>query len=248
MAEKLTVGFLCALLLGVVGLYGMDFSGGIPFLSPAPVPTTPAYVETIATPAPVTLPDVDMSTWFVDPVAADDGSAADPYAPTIWEQVQAFVDESQTPGGWTEACAVASTAAGSDRTADPNIGALACSDMAAVTETQQFAAMVLGARAEVALWIRGVPGHSLGGVQARQGELRLMCAIDVIAREGGPDSTYAQACGLALDASYASGDAPATFDALGQAYGLAAADIAARDTTTESEPAFYTVAMPAATP
>ena len=86
-----------------------------------------------------------------------------------------------------------------------------------------------------------MPGHSLGGVQARQGELRLMCAIDVIAREGGPDSTYAQACGLALDASYGSGDAPATFDALGQAYGLAAADIAARDTTTESEPAFYTV-------
>lgn len=242
MAEKLTVGALCALLLGVVGLYMADFSGGIPFLSAQPAPTTPAYVETIATPAPVQVPEVDMSTWFADPEAAADGSAADPYSPDIWGQVAAFIDESQTPGGWAETCKVASTAAGSDRTAEPELGALACSDIASVTAVQQFAAMVLGAQAEVALWMRGVPGHSLGGIQARQGELRLMCGVDVIAREGGPDSTYAQACSLAFDSSYTTGDGPATFDALGQAYALAAADIAARDATTESEAAFYTVA------
>ena len=108
--------------------------------------------------------------------------------------------------------------------------------------------MVLNAQAEVALWIRGVPGHSLGGIQARQGELRLMCTTAVIAREGGPESTYAEACTLALDAGYMNGDGPATFDALAEAYALAAADIAVRDATTDPEPAFYAVASAAESP
>ena len=246
MAEKLTLGLLCALLLAVVGLYRLDSSAGIPFLSSSPVATVPAYVETIATPAAVALPEIDIDTWFADSDGAEE--AVDPYDSTTWGQIAAFVEESRTPGGWAETCALATSATGGDRVEAPLPGALACSDIAAVTEVQQFAAMVLNAQAEVALWIRGVPGHSLGGIQARQGELRLMCTTAVIAREGGPESIYAEACTLALDAGYMNGDGPATFDALAAAYALAAADIAVRDATTDPEPAFYTVASAAESP
>jgi hypothetical protein len=257
MGQKLAVGALGALLLGLVGLYTADFSGGIPFLTPEAVPTTPSYVEAIGTPAPVELPEVDMSTWFVEPDAAGEEvveesaeepgegelePAVDPYDPVKWQQIAGFLEHVRSQSGWAEGCAIATGAAGADRTAAPLVGALACSDIASVTLVQQFAAGVLAAQAELALWIRGVPGRSPAGVEARQGELRLMCSVDVIAREGEQASTYAQACALALDASYRSGDAPATFAALGEAYALAAADIAARDATTDEEPGYYAVA------
>jgi hypothetical protein len=261
MGQKLAMGSLCALLLALVGLYVADFSGGIPFVTPRAAPTTAPYVEAIGTPAPVELPEVDMSTWFVEPEpsggeeaveggvgaeeAAGEGESTvpgfDPYDPAKWQQIAGFLDHVRSQSGWTEGCAVATTAAGADRTASPLVGALACSDIASVTLVQQFAAGVLGAQAELALWIRGVPGRSPAGVEARQGELRLMCSVDVIAREGGEESTYAEACALALDAAYRAGDGPASFEAFGAAYALAAADIAARDATTDPEPGWYTV-------
>jgi hypothetical protein len=261
MGQKLAVGTLGVLLLGLAALSMADFSGGIPFIAPKAAPTTPAYVEAIGTPAPVELPEVDMSTWFVEPPApAEEGEpaageadeataeaelAVDAYDPTRWQQVAAFLEHVRTQAGWAEGCAVATSAAGADRTASPLVGALACSDVASVTLVQQFAAAVLGAQAEVALWIRGVPGYGPAGLEARQGAIRLMCAVDVIAREGGEGSTYAEACALALDAAYRTGDGPATFDALGAAYALAAADIAARDATTDAEPGYYAVAATA---
>jgi hypothetical protein len=257
MGQKLAVGALSVLLLGLAALSMADFSGGIPFIAPKAAPTTPAYVEAIGTPAAVELPEVDMSTWFVEPapdgddedVAEDEEAPAteaepaiDRYDPARWQQVASFLEHVRTQAGWAEGCAVATSAAGADRTASPLVGALACSDIASVTLVQQFAAAVLGAQAEVALWMRGVPGYGPAGLEARQGAIRLMCAVDVIAREGGDGSTYAEACALALDASYRTGDGPATFDAFGQAYALAAADIAARDATTDAEPGYYAVA------
>src|SRR5690606_38715220 len=157
---------------------------------------------------------VDISTWFQPQDADGDtdsvSAATDPYDPVRWAGIAAFLAESGTRAGWAETCAAAASAAGSDRTEAPLLGALACSDVPSVTLAQQFAARVLAAQAEVALWIRGARDATPTTVAALQGEIRLVCTTGVIAREG-PESPYAEACTLALDSSHLTGDGPATF-------------------------------------
>lgn len=238
---KIGIFFVALMLLGVARCYSANLDvSGLPPGGGSPAAVAPAYSASIGTPAAVTLPEIDFAKWF-SPEGAE-GVRADPYNSTAWSQVDAFFAASRTQAGWTGACKKAAEAAGADRSAKPEIGALACSADPAVTPIQRFAVQVLGARAEVALWIRGVPGHGQGGVSGRQGEIRLMCAIDVIAREGGADSVYAQACAKALDTSYLSGDPAVTFTALGEAYMLVAAEIVARDPGVASEPAYYPTA------
>ena len=214
----------------------------IPFLSSPAAATVPASVSSMGTPAAVQLPDLDFAKWFAAAASAD--GPADPYDVTTWQQVDAFYAIARTPDGWKEACKKAGTAAGAQRSTGPELGALGCSNDPAVTLVQQFAVQLLGMRAEVALWIRGVPGHTRGGIAGRQGEARLMCGVDVIAREGGADSPYAAACAKALETAYASGDAKATFDAVGEAYRLVADEIARRDPTVDPEAAYYGTAAP----
>ncbi len=230
--------FLVALMmLGTVKCYGADLAS-LPFVaSKAAPPPAPAYVAAIGTPAAISLPEIDFKKWFTGETTAD--APIDPYSPAQWQEVDAFFAVARTQAGWTEACKKASAAAGADRAANAEVGVLACSADPAVTPIQQFAVQILGTRAEVALWIRGVPGHSIGGISGRQGALRLACAVDVITREGGADSAYAQACKLALATAYAAGDGKATFDALGEAYKLVATEVAKRDPKTASEPAYF---------
>lgn len=243
---KIGILFVALLLLGTARCYGasLDLSG-VPVLGAQPVASTPAYVSAMGTPAAVTFPEMDLSKWFTAE-APESGAPADEYDPGFWAEVDAFFAASRTPAGWSEACKKASDAAGADRATKPETGALACSANPAVTPVQHFAAQVLGARAALALWVRGVPGYSQGSVSGRQGEIRLMCSVAVIAREGGADSAYEQACTRALDTSYITGNPAATFAALGEAYSLVAAEIATRDPKTASEPAYYPAAEEAA--
>ena len=207
----------------------------IPFLSGAASVPEPASVGAIGKPSDPALPDTDFTKWFAtDP-------AADPYDPAVWKAIDGFFASASTSAGWADACKKAGAAAGADRVAKPEIGALACSDNPNVTLIQRFALQLLGTRAEVALWIRGVPGHGNAGIEGRQGELRLMCAVDVIAREGGDSSPFTQACAKALDQSYRTGGGAATFKALGDAYALVSAEIAKRDPTVDAEAATFAV-------
>ncbi len=226
---------LALLLLGSARCYARtDWENAkIPFLSGTAAAVAPASVGSIGKPAEVALPETDFAKWFsVEPTA-------DPYDPTVWIAVDTFFASASTPSGWAEACKKAGAAAGGDRAAKLELGALGCSDNANVTLIQRFALQVLGTRAEVALWVRGVPGHGNAGIQGRQGELRLICAIDVVAREGGPGSVFAQACAKALDQAYTLGDGATTFLTLGDAYKLVATEIAKRDPTIDPEPATF---------
>jgi len=234
---KLGVFLVALMMMGTVKCYGADLSS-LPFVTTrAAPPSAPAYVAAISTPAAVQLPEIDFTKWFTAEATAD--APADAYHVTTWQQVDSFVAVARTQAGWTEACKKAAAAAGAGRATNAEVGILACSADPSVTPIQQFAVGILGTRAEVALWIRGVPGHSVGGIAGRQGELRLACAVDVIAREGGADSAYAQACKLALATAYVTGDGKATFDALGEAYKLVAAEVAKRDPKIASEPAYF---------
>lgn len=225
-------------LLATARCYNADLVGAMADLPVvgaivAPAPPAPKYVSAIGTPAPSKLPEIDFTTWFpTDP-------AADAYNVATWTAIDEFVASSGTQAGWTEACKKAGAAAGNDRGAALLAGALGCSDDATVTQLQLFAVNVLGVRAAVALWVKGAPGGTTGAVEGRQGEVRLACAVEVVARQGGPDSVFGQACAKALDSSYRSGDAAATFAALGEAYALIAAEIAKRDPTIDPEPGYF---------
>jgi hypothetical protein len=231
---KLGLFGVLLLLFGTVRLYGLDWEHvQIPLVSGGgAVAAAPASVQAIGKPAEVKLPEIDFKKWF-------QADAVDPYDPQVWAAVDAFYAVAGTKDGWVAACKAASAGAGKERPAAGDIGALGCSDSPAVTLVQQFQVSILGARAEVALWVRGVPGHGTAGIEGRQGEIRLACRNDVIAREGGAASPYAAACAKALDAGWKTGDGPATFTALGEAYKLVAAEIAKRDPTIDPEPAFY---------
>jgi len=229
--------FVLLALLGTARCYNADLVsalGGLPIVGPMvqPPPPVPAYVESIGTPAAATLPEADYAAWFPPEAPAD------PYTTAIWGQVDAFVPVAGTRAGWAEACKAVGGAAGSDRTANPRLGALACSNDPTVTQMQEFALHVLGAQAAVALWIKGELNGSIGAIQARQAELRVFCAAEVIARQG-PASPWAAACEKALDAAYLSGDGPATFAALGEAYLAAATEIARLDPEVDAEPGYF---------
>lgn len=234
-------------LLGVAGLlclmaplYSADFAGalgGLPVVGAmvSPPPPTPKYANSIGKAAPASLPESDMKKWFAP---AADGST-EPYVVETWQAIAAFAANAGTRDGWAEACKKATAAAGADRAAEPLLGALACSTDGTVTALQRFAVHVLAMRAQTALFLRGVPGASLAAIQARQGELRLDCAVDLVGRLGGPAAAFGQACAKALQTAYLAADAPATFTTLGEAYATVATEIAKRDPKTAPEPSYF---------
>jgi hypothetical protein len=225
-------------LLGTARCYNADLASSlstVPIVGPmiSPPPVAPAYVAAIGTPAPATLPEIDFKKWFPTDAAADQ------FDPVMWAAIRDLLSTMRTQAGWTEACKKVSAAAGADRAAAKNLGPLACSADPSVTNVQGFATAILAVQAEVALWVKGAPGSSIGAIQGRQGELRLLCSADSLRRQGGLDGPFAQACTKALDAAYLSGDGKATFTALSAAYTLVAAEIAKRDPKIAPEPAFF---------
>lgn len=198
----------------------------------APADPAPAYVDTIGTPAETKLPEADLATWFAD-------DAEDPFDIPTWRGMADFVAAMGTADGFAQACKAAAGAVGGERSANPQLGALACSDNGTVTQLQRFAIEVIALQAELVFWYRGAPGSSVGAIEARQGEVRLMCGFDIVSRQGGPDSVYGQACAKALDGSYRDGDPLTTFDEVAAAYLLVAEDIAARDPSVEQEPGYF---------
>lgn len=234
---RIVVTGVAVLLFGVAQLWMADFDDvRIPFLLPADAaPAVPASIRTLGTPAAGTPGEVDPS-WFAP------AEGADPLDPDRWAALAAFAAEAKGPG-WPAACAKTSSVAGADRTANPGLGALACSGDASLAGTQRFALQILAAQAEVALWMRAVPGHSSSGVSARLGEIRFLCTAEHVAREGGPGSVYGRACTTALANPSLAAGGQALFAALDTAYREVAAEIARRDPSIEPE-----AGAPAATP
>lgn len=225
-------------MLGSARCYNADLAtalGGLPIVGPMvqPPQPVPQYVKSIGTPAPATPPEADYAAWF--PAEAP----TDPYTVAVWKQVESFVPVAGTKAGWTEACKAVAAKAGADRAANPRLGALACSNDPTVTQMQQFALHLLGAQASVALWVKGELNGSTGAIQARQAELRVFCATSVISRQGPAETPWSQACAKALDPGYLSGNPQATFTALGEAYLLAANEIARLDPTIDPEPGYF---------
>ncbi|MEX0782162.1 MAG: hypothetical protein WD557_05890 [Dehalococcoidia bacterium] len=240
---KLLIFVVALSLAGTTRCYSADPEAtlaGVPILGAmvATAPQTPAYVETIGTPAASALPEADLATWF------QPAEGADPYDVPTWQAIDAFAAHSSTPAGWTELCKAAGAAAGSDRAANPKLGALACSDDGSVTQLQRFAADLLSAQSRVALYLKGAPDTSVAAIQARQSEIRLACTYGAPSRQGGEGSVLAQACTAAQDTAYLHGDAAATFAALGAAYELVANEIARLDPTVDPEPGFFEADAP----
>lgn len=244
--KKALFGLMLLSFIGTARCYNADFAtavGSLPIVGPMVVPTqpVPAYLKAIGTPAVAELPKADYETWF----SAEDG--ADPLDVKVWKQIEAFVPIASSKAGWAEACKAVSGVAGADRAANVNLGALACSGDATVTQMQQFAVKVLGAQAAVALWIKGELNGSTGAIQARQAELRVLCETSVIARQGPEATTWPDACEKVMDASYLGGDGPATFKAIGEAYALVATELVRLDPEIDQEPGYFGSAEAAAT-
>jgi hypothetical protein len=236
--SKLLFAVVVLALFGTVRCYNADLArslSGVPVVGAmiSPPPATPKYVSSMGTPAATKLPETDLKKWF----PAD--AAADPLDTVMWGAIRDFLSNSGTQAGWAEACKVASAAAGPDRATTPAIGALACSADPSVTALQPFATAILAARAEVALWMKGAPGSSIGAIQGRQGELRLLCQPETLGRLGGTAGPFGQACAKALDVTYLTGDGAVTFTAMGDAYTLVAAEVAKRDPKTVDAPVFF---------
>ncbi|MCC6381508.1 MAG: hypothetical protein IT304_03320 [Dehalococcoidia bacterium] len=234
---KLAIVLVLLALMGSARCYGADpkeVVAGLPVVGAivSPPPAMPAYVASIGKEAPPALPEADPKQWF----ASD---AKDALAPARWQEVASFLAAAGTRAGWTEVCKKVSAAAGGERAANPPLGALACSADASVTAMQSLAVEVLAARAAVALWLRGAPGSSVAAIGGHQGEIRLLCATGLAAREGATEGPMQQACSRALETAYLEGDGPATFAALGEAYGALAGEIAQRDPKVAPEPAFF---------
>jgi hypothetical protein len=239
---KFGIAGLALLLLFTARCYNADVEGalsGLPLLGaivspPAPVP---GYVDDIGKLAAVQLPASDPKTWF--PAATGEAAPADPLDVARWRDIAAAAEAGGTAAGWAELCKKAATAAGADRAAEPRLGALACSANGTVTGLQRVALGLLAMEAQVALYLRGAPGSSLSAIAARQGELRLACTVEVIARLGGPATAYGQACAGALATAYLEGNAAGTFAALEASYTLLAGEIAKLDPKTASEPGYF---------
>ena len=234
---KVVFALVLVMFLGTARCYNADFAGaaaGLPIVGAMvqPQATTPAYVKAIGTAAPSKLPAADLSKWFP-------ANAPDPYDPVMWASVRDVLAFSGTQAGFAEVCKLASTAAGANRTAHAEVGAIACSADPSVTGEQPFAIKLLQARAELALWVKGAPGSSVQAIGGIQGEIVVLCGGDAIARNGGATSPFGQACAKAADTAYLQGDAKTTFTALGDAFTLIAGDIATKDPKVASQPAFF---------
>jgi hypothetical protein len=239
--KKALWGLILLSLLGTARCANADFAaalGGLPIVGPmvVPQPTTPAYIEAIGTPAPAALPEVDFAAWFAEDPAPNAAASE------TWQQMDLVAITGATASGWAEVCKKAGTAAGSDRAASPLPGALACSSDATVTQMQRFALELLGLRAAVGLWMRG--DRSIAAIQARQGQIRMTCSTQVVARQGPGENPWTGACAQALDASYLSGDGPATLDAAIAAYAGVAAEIARLDPEVDAEPGYFGTPAP----
>lgn len=239
--KKALWGLLLLSLLGTARCANADFAaalGGLPIVGPmvVPRPTTPAYIEAIGTSAPAALPDVEFAAWFAEDPAPNAAASE------TWQQMDLLAVAGATASGWVGVCKKAGTAAGADRSAAPLPGALACSSDATVTQMQRFALELLGLRAAVGLWMRG--DRPIAAIQARQGQVRITCSTQVIARQGPGENPWTKACELALDASYLSGDGPATLDAVIAAYAGVAGEIARLDPEVDAEPGYFGAAAP----
>ena len=225
-------------LFGSVRCYNADLAaslGGLPIVGPmvAPPASAPAYVNAIGTPVASALPEADFAKWFpAEPTA-------DPYNPALWNGVEAYMTAAGTQAGWAEVCKKIAGAAGADRAASPLLGALACSDDGSVTQFQRFAVEVMAARGSVALWLTGAPGGTLAAIQGRQGELRVLCTSSLVSRQGTANSPWPGACAKALDIAYLTNDGATTFAALGEAYRIAATEIARLDPTIDQAPGYF---------
>ncbi len=246
MVKKALFALILLAFLGTARCYNADLAaafGAVPIVGAMvqPPDAAPAYLKAVGTPAPSTLPESDPATWFpAEP-------PADPYNAALWRDIKLFATIAQTQQGWTDACKKISGAVGEDRTANPKLGALACSSDPTVTQFQQFAVHLLATQASLALWVKGETDGTLAAVQARQGELRVLCTTSVVARQGPPDTAWSKACAKGLDASYLKGDGPTTFTALGDAYALVAAEIVKLDPKVAQEPGYFGAAAAAAT-
>lgn len=238
MFRKLPWVVLALAFLSTARCYTADLAAGVaavPFVGPilVPSPGVPAYVEAIGTPAPVEVPGEDPAAWF----PAEGGWQA--ITPAAWAEMALAAAAGRTSAGWAELCARMTAAAGGERAAAPLPGALACSDDPGVTALQRVALQLFDLRAALGLWMNGAPNGSIGAIQARQGELRLLCAT---APPGRVDpEALRRACAEGLDASYLTGDGGATMAAVEAAYAALAAAIAALDPTTDGEPATFAV-------
>ncbi|OAI39878.1 hypothetical protein AYO38_06805 [bacterium SCGC AG-212-C10] len=229
---KILVLAVAFMLMGTARCFGSDAEVSIPFLSSTPAVAPPASIASIGTPAAITLPEGDYASWFPLGGGAD---GRDPLNPTLWAPIHEFASAAGTASGWAEACKKMTAVAGPDRAAAPEPGALACSDDPSVGRVQKFALQLLATRAATALWMRGAPGHGSAGIQAHLGQLRLLCGIDVIAREGGVSGPYGSACSSVLGSAKLTEGGDALFAALGAAYATVAAEIARRDPTVDPE-------------
>ncbi len=245
---KFAILAVALVLLSTARCYNADYEsalGGVPLVGalinpPEPVPV---YIDAIGKAAANTLPESDPKTWFGLAGATDASAGArDAYDVARWRDVATIAEVAGTQAGWAEVCKKVSTAAGAERTAEPKLGAMACSANGTVTALQRAAVGLLAMQAQVALYLRGVPGASVAAIGARQGELRVVCDTDVIGRLGGPGTPYGEACAKALEMDYLAGDAKATFAALDAAYAALAAEIAALDPKTADEPGYFETA------
>lgn len=243
MFRKLPWVVLALLFLSTARCYTADLAAGVgavPFVGPilVPPPGEPAYVQAIGTPAPVELPESEVEGWFPAEESPDGIERGD------WEGMALAAAAARTPEGWKELCGRASAATGQDRAAKPLPGALACSDDPTVTAAQRLAVQLLDLWGTLGLLFVGAPGSSVSAVQARQAELRVVCAG--VPPGAFPAGVVEDVCARALDAGYLAGDARGTLASVKEAYAALAAAIAARDPTTETEPGTFDA--PAAAP
>jgi len=226
---KVGFGILALLATLPAFLYAVDWGGlELPFLSPGPTP--PSSLAVLGTPAPPPEAAVDVAALFAPP------EGADPLSPGTWAPAAQLLAAAGTRVGWKALCQAFGAAAGADRSAAPLPGALGCSADASLLPLQRLAALVLEAKAQLALWLRSAPGSSSAAVAARQAAIRNACAALPEAQDAA--SAAAEACRLARDSAYLTGDPAATLARLDEAYAALADLIARRDPTLAPEPAF----------
>lgn len=208
-----------------------DAVAALPF--PQVAASAPASLASIGKSATPSLPDTDFTKWF------NSDPAADPHDPVIWTAIAAVTATAGNQAGWTAVCAKIGAAAGSDRTVNPRLGALGCSDAPAVTALQQFAVDLLAAQASVALWIDHAPDASVPAITSRQAQVRLDCDTLVAGLGAAAVPPFSTACTGALNPAYLSGDGDTTFTALGDAYALVAGEIARRSPKVAQSPVYF---------